>query len=277
MNKTKCPRCETPHTELVIGDRAIHKFEQQTHSGNSKFPCDSAYCPNNIKPGDTYYWELYPDNQAHQWCLACAAIFMMNSLNEVMELHRTNRLLIALETPPGPAAGTYTMWACHDCSATFPEPIDMLDHRQCPHCSSADIWSYHETGCEDPDSEPKTGLQCETCGIELDHLKCPDCSSLDIWPYKEQREDPDDESEAKFPVFRYEFNGYGKHRIATTTAAGQKLIGEWQSYHYPAWLRIGQDWYAAFTPFFEGEVPNKLVETVFKLAPQQTENPKEVG
>ncbi len=67
----------------------------------------------------------------------------------------------------------YTMWACDECSATFPEPTRGHNGNKapwCPDCGSDRIWAYHETGCEDPPAEVDNGRQCVVCGATLDMM-----------------------------------------------------------------------------------------------------------
>ena len=70
--------------ELIIDGMVIHRFEEKVNNG-APFVCDDGFCPNTIESGGTYYWELYPDNNAHQWCLECSATTMARTTNKLFE------------------------------------------------------------------------------------------------------------------------------------------------------------------------------------------------
>ena len=66
--------------ELQINKLVIHSWARQTNDGGT-FLCDYWDCPNQILPGDTYYVELYPQEQTESYCLECSAYFMGQALN----------------------------------------------------------------------------------------------------------------------------------------------------------------------------------------------------
>ena len=71
--------------EKMIGDRLVHKWEREKN-GEFDVNCDYWDCTNNIGAAEYFYYELYPDGNAHRFCLECSAAFMSYVVNDFMEV-----------------------------------------------------------------------------------------------------------------------------------------------------------------------------------------------
>ena len=69
--------------EIRIDGLVVHPWERQ-RNGSDAFSCDYWDCPNKIERGDTFYLNLYPDGNAHTYCLECSAFFMSQAVNAFM-------------------------------------------------------------------------------------------------------------------------------------------------------------------------------------------------
>ena len=71
--------------ELIFDDLVIHKWKRQVNKGES-LHCDYWDCTHDdTGDGETYYFEEYPEEMGHVYCLECSAYFMAQATNKLFE------------------------------------------------------------------------------------------------------------------------------------------------------------------------------------------------